>query len=258
LPTQGQLIGLVQEHALAADTIVAAAGGPPGDLLEPYCTLAGHPEVLAIGDMLSLNKLPGVAQPAIQEGNYVAKGHQGRLAGDGKTGPFTYFDKGSVATIGYRTAVADAFGVKVTGLPAYVMWMFIHMLYLIGWGNRLGTLYTWLRALVFSKNRGHHSSRSSRPPTGSTRTAPARPQRGRSSRRATPTPRPRSRRDTSESVTARRTARTAGLLGDLERSCELIADLHPRSVALIWTQALQWRLRWMGRLELGDRTVLIG
>jgi NADH dehydrogenase len=44
---------------------------------------------------------------------------------------------------------------KVTGFLAYVMWGFIHVLYLIGWGNRLGTLYTWLRALVFSKNRGH-------------------------------------------------------------------------------------------------------
>jgi len=43
----------------------------------------------------------------------------------------------------------------VTGRPAYLMWGFIHMLYLIGWGNRLGTLYTWLRALVFTKNRGH-------------------------------------------------------------------------------------------------------
>jgi NADH:ubiquinone reductase (H+-translocating) len=60
-----------------------------------------------------------------------------------------------MATIGYRAAVADAFGMKVTGLIAYVMWMFVHMLYLIGWGNRLGTIYTWLRALVFSKNRGH-------------------------------------------------------------------------------------------------------
>ena len=44
---------------------------------------------------------------------------------------------------------------KFTGLVAYVMWMFVHMLYLIGWGNRLGTIYTWLRALVFSNNRGH-------------------------------------------------------------------------------------------------------
>ena len=60
-----------------------------------------------------------------------------------------------MATIGYRAAVADAFGMKFTGLIPYGMWMFIHMLYLVGWGNRLGTVYTWLRALVFTKNRGH-------------------------------------------------------------------------------------------------------
>jgi len=105
--------------------------------------------------MVSLNKLPGVAQPAIQEGKYVGKVIKARLAGDTQVEPFKYFDKGSMATIGYRAAVADAFGMKFTGLIAYVMWMFIHMLYLIGWGNRIGTIYTWLRALVFSKNRGH-------------------------------------------------------------------------------------------------------
>jgi NADH:ubiquinone reductase (H+-translocating) len=119
------------------------------------CTVDGHPEVFAIGDMVSLNKLPGVAQPAMQEGKYVGKLIKARLAGDQNVEPFKYFDKGSMATIGYKSAVADAFGMKVTGFLAYVMWGFIHVLYLIGWGNRLGTLYTWLRALVFTKNRGH-------------------------------------------------------------------------------------------------------
>jgi NADH dehydrogenase len=122
--------------------------------VEPDCTVAGHPEVFAIGDMVSLNKLPGVAQPALQEGKYVARVIKDRLAG-GKTPPFTYFDKGTMATIGYRSAVADAFGIKVTGFLAYVMWAFIHVMYLVGWGNRLGTLYTWARALWFSHNRGH-------------------------------------------------------------------------------------------------------
>jgi NADH dehydrogenase len=123
--------------------------------VEPDCSLAGHPEVFAIGDMVSLNKLPGVAQPAIQEGKYVAKPIRSRAAGEQAPAPFKYFDKGSMATIGYRAAVAEAFGMKFTGFIASVMWMFIHMLYLVGWGNRLGTVYTWLRALVFTKNRGH-------------------------------------------------------------------------------------------------------
>jgi NADH dehydrogenase len=69
--------------------------------------------------------------------------------------PFKYFDKGSMATIGHKYAVADAFGRNFTGIIAYLMWGFIHVLYLIGWGNRLGTMYTWMRALYVSKNRGH-------------------------------------------------------------------------------------------------------
>jgi NADH:ubiquinone reductase (H+-translocating) len=123
--------------------------------VNPDCTLPGHPEVFAIGDMVSLNKLPGVAQPAMQEGKYVGKVIKARLAGDQRIPPFQYFDKGSMATIGHRIAVADAFGMKFTGVLGYTMWGFIHVLYLIGWGNRLGTIYTWARALTFSNNRGH-------------------------------------------------------------------------------------------------------
>ena len=141
-------------------TLLAAGSGAETDragriAVNPDCSLPGHPEVFAVGDMVSLNKLPGIAQPAMQEGKYVGKLIKSRLAGDEHIEPFKYFDKGSMATIGYKSAVADAFGMKVTGFLAYLMWGFIHVLYLIGWGNRLGTLYTWLRALVFTKNRGH-------------------------------------------------------------------------------------------------------
>jgi NADH dehydrogenase len=123
--------------------------------VNPDCTVPGRPEVFAIGDMVSLNNLPGVAQPAMQEGKYVGKVIKARLAGDGKVAPFQYFDKGSMATIGHRSAVADAFGMKFTGVLGYTMWGVIHVLYLVGWGNRLGTVYTWARALTFSRNRGH-------------------------------------------------------------------------------------------------------
>jgi NADH dehydrogenase len=122
--------------------------------VQPDCTLPGHPEVFAIGDMVSLNKLPGVAQPAIQEGKYVGRVIQARTTGE-TVKPFEYFDKGMMATIGYRSAVADAFGMKFTGLIAYAMWAFIHVLYLIGWGNRVGTLYSWARAIWFGHHRAH-------------------------------------------------------------------------------------------------------
>jgi NADH dehydrogenase len=126
--------------------------------VNPDCTVPGHPEVFAIGDMVSLNKLPGVAQPAIQEGKYVANVIKARLAGDEAVKvvkPFEYHDKGSMATIGHKRAVADAFGLKLTGLPAYLMWGFVHVAYLIDWGNRLGTVYAWARDMYFSKNRGN-------------------------------------------------------------------------------------------------------
>jgi NADH:ubiquinone reductase (H+-translocating) len=117
--------------------------------------VAGHPEIFAIGDMVLLNRLPGVAQPAMQEGKYVGKVIKARLAGHDLPGPFQYFDKGSMATIGHRRAVAESMGLKFTGMTAYLMWGFIHVQYLVGWGNRLGTMYTWARALYLSKSRGH-------------------------------------------------------------------------------------------------------
>jgi NADH dehydrogenase len=145
--------------------------------VNPDCTVPGHPEVFAIGDMVSLNKLPGVAQPALQEGKYVGKVIKARVGGEDPPPPFKYFDKGSMATIGHNAAVADAFGMKFTGFIAYVMWGFIHVLYLVGWGNRLGTLYTWARALWFSHNRGNRiiTFDSSREELTSGRTAAGRP-----------------------------------------------------------------------------------
>jgi NADH dehydrogenase len=137
--------------ARAAGVETDRAGRVP---VEPDCTLPGHPEVFAIGDMVSLNKLPGIAQPAIQEGKYVGRVIKARTTAE-TVKPFEYFDKGTMATIGYRSAVADAFGMKFTGFIAYAMWAFIHVLYLIGWGNRLGTLYTWARAIWFGHSRAH-------------------------------------------------------------------------------------------------------
>src|SRR3954452_2178815 len=139
---------LAEKASLETDRAGRVAGNPD-------CTLPGHPEVFAIGDMVSLNKLPGVAQPAMQEGKYVGQVIKARLAGAPPPAPFKYFDKGSMATIGHKSAVAHAFGMKFTGFIAYIMWGFIHVLYLVGWGNRLGTVYTWARALWFSKSRGH-------------------------------------------------------------------------------------------------------
>jgi NADH dehydrogenase len=118
----------------------------------PDCSLPGRHEVFAIGDMASLDGLPGVAQPAIQEGRYVAGVIEARLSGWSAPAPFKYFDKGSMATIGRKRAVADAFGVQVAGRTAKAMWAFVHIAYLVGWSNRVGTTMRWMWTLA-SRNR---------------------------------------------------------------------------------------------------------
>jgi NADH:ubiquinone reductase (H+-translocating) len=147
----------VQANPLAA--LLAKATGAELDRagrvnVNPDCTLPGYPEVFAIGDMVSLNNLPGVAQPAMQEGKYVAKTISDRLYDRPASKPFEYFDKGSMATIGRFRAVAEAFGLKMTGVLAFGAWAFIHVLYLIGWGHRIGTMIRWFWSLVLTNNRG--------------------------------------------------------------------------------------------------------
>ena len=149
----------VQASPLAA--MLAKATGADSDragrvAVRPDCSLPGHPEVFAIGDMVWLNDLPGVAQPAIQEGTYVGKLIRARLAG--KTlKPFAYRDKGSMATIGHLSAVTESYGMKFTGVIGYTMWGFVHVLYLVGWGNRLAAMFNWARALTFTKNRAYRN-----------------------------------------------------------------------------------------------------
>jgi NADH:ubiquinone reductase (H+-translocating) len=150
----------VQASPLAA--MLAKATGADTDragrvAVRPDCSLPGHPEVFAIGDMVRLNDLPGVAQPAIQEGTYVGRLIGARLAGKTDTQPFAYRDKRNMATIGHLSAVADSYGMKFTGVVGYTMWGFVHVLYLIGWGNRLAAVFAWARALTFTKNRPHRT-----------------------------------------------------------------------------------------------------
>jgi NADH:ubiquinone reductase (H+-translocating) len=121
--------------------------------VNPDCTLPGRPEVFAIGDMISLDDLPGVAQPAIQEGRYVGRTIRTRLRGRRKRRPFRYLDKGTMAVIGHRQAVVDAFGIKLGGVPAVLLWGLVHVAYLVGWGNRLGTVGRWLWAIAARDRR---------------------------------------------------------------------------------------------------------
>jgi len=115
-------------------------------------TLPGHPEVFAIGDMVALEGVPGVAQAALQEGVYVAKLIARRL--DGKTAPgqFRYRDKGSMAIVGRSWAVADVRGLQLTGRVAWVIWAVVHIAFLVGWQKRLEIVRRWFWEFV-TQNR---------------------------------------------------------------------------------------------------------
>jgi len=111
--------------------------------VQPDLTLAGHPEVHVVGDMMSLDKLPGVAQVAIQGGKYAADAIQRRIAGRQPGKPFSYFDKGSMATISRFSAVADIGSFRFQGFIAWVLWLVVHLFYIVGFKSRITTVLHW-------------------------------------------------------------------------------------------------------------------
>jgi NADH:ubiquinone reductase (H+-translocating) len=129
-------------------------------VVAPDLTVAGHPEVLALGDMVSVRGpdgkplgLPGLAPVAIQQGRYAAKAIAARLRGE-EPRPFHYLDKGNLATIGRSKAVAELRGgIHLWGLPAWLAWLTVHIYYLVGFQNRLLVLLRWTVSFV-TKGRG--------------------------------------------------------------------------------------------------------
>jgi NADH dehydrogenase len=114
-------------------------------LVSPDLTLPGHPEVHVVGDMMSLDKLPGVAQVAIQGGRYAAAAITRRAAGkQPSTKPFHYRDKGSMATISRFHAVADIGRFKFEGFLAWMTWLVVHLFYIVGFKSRITTVLHWL------------------------------------------------------------------------------------------------------------------
>ena len=113
-------------------------------------TLPGHPEVFVIGDMMALKNLPGVAQVAMQGGKYAAGQITNRLTG-GKTGePFKYWDKGSMATISRFHAVCSITKrIQFSGFIAWLMWLVLHVAYLVGFKNRFTTMVHWAVSFLF-------------------------------------------------------------------------------------------------------------
>src|SRR3979411_631086 len=120
-------------------------------------TIPGHPEVQVIGDLANFshqtgNPLPGVSPVAMQQGRHAAKNVLAMIA-NRKPQRFRYWDKGSMATIGRNKAVADLKYVHLSGLPAWLAWLFVHIMFLVGFRNRLAVFFQWAWA-YFTFNAG--------------------------------------------------------------------------------------------------------
>jgi NADH dehydrogenase len=152
----------IGEEVLPAEVVLWAAGvsasglgralGAPIDkagrvFVEPDLSLPGHREVFVIGDLATLKDengkpLPGVAPVAMQEGTWVARQIKADFAGKPRE-PFHYFDKGSLATIGRAAAIAQFGKIHISGFIAWLSWLFIHIMFLIGFRNRIVVLLQW-------------------------------------------------------------------------------------------------------------------
>jgi len=126
-------------------------------IVEPDLTIAEHPEILVIGDLANFSHqtgkpLPGVAPVAMQQGRYAAHLVRKRLAGESAP-PFHYWDKGSLATIGRAAAVADFGRIHISGYVAWLTWLFVHLMYLVEFDNRLLVFIQWAYN-YFTFNRG--------------------------------------------------------------------------------------------------------
>lgn len=151
-------------ETLPAGAIIWAAGvaaspaaewlGVPADrvgrlIVEPDLTVPGHPEIFAVGDTAHVEwqegrLVPGIAPAAKQQGRHVAATIRARLAGNDASRPFRYKHDGDLATIGKRAAAIDFGWIKLTGWPAWWIWGFAHIYFLIGLRNRLAVSLSWL------------------------------------------------------------------------------------------------------------------
>jgi len=165
-----------KEEHIASHTVIWAAGVGPSDFAKtlaqrtsagaergrikvtPQLTIPNYPDIFVVGDIAySLDQhgkpLPGVAQVAMQGGSYAAKTILKRVRGNAGQPAFHYFNKGDLAVIGRGKAVANVFGLHLAGLPAWLVWVFIHLLYIVEFQDRLLVLLQW-GFLYLTYNRG--------------------------------------------------------------------------------------------------------
>jgi len=170
--SDGRLVVSFGGESLVAGAVVWAAGVRPTRLnaklgvatdrhgrviVERDASIPGHPEVFAIGDMALMkdddgNALPGLSPVAMQEARFVAKAIVRTLRGEPR-GTFSYFDKGTMATIGRSRAVAETGKLHLSGFIAWLAWLVVHLWYLVGFRNRLMVMIEWAWS-YFTYQRG--------------------------------------------------------------------------------------------------------
>ena len=168
---------------IATETVLWAAGVQPSPLARSLgvpldragrvlvnadLTIPGHPEVLVIGDLAALKDasgkpLPGLAPVAIQQGEYAARAIVRSARGEARE-PFHYKDRGTMATIGRAAAVVDLGKLRFSGYPAWLLWCFIHILWLIGFRNRFLVMIEWAWAYLRFERSARLITGASRPP----------------------------------------------------------------------------------------------
>jgi NADH:ubiquinone reductase (H+-translocating) len=164
-------------HSIAAKTVIWAGGitaSPLGRILagrtrvetdrggrikvKPDLTVPNYPDIYVIGDLAAAmdpngKPLPGLAQVAMQGGTYAAKAILRKVKGQPQLRPFHYFDKGSLAVIGRAAAVADVFGLRISGFLAWIVWAFIHLMYLVTFQSRLLVFFQWaIQDVTFNRS----------------------------------------------------------------------------------------------------------
>jgi len=151
-PSQARVV-LVGVHAAPLGRTLARADGIDLDRggrikVMPDCSLPGHAEVFVVGDMMSLNRLPGVAEVAMQSGRHAAAVIDRRVQGKSEARPFTYRDLGTLASISRSYAVAQRGRARLWGLPAWLLWLFVHLTFLTGFKNRVSTQFHWVISFI--------------------------------------------------------------------------------------------------------------
>src|SRR6516225_7509633 len=117
-------------------------------MVQPDCTLPGHPEVFVVGDMMNCNDLPGVAEVALQSGLHAARVIRNRVKDGADPTPWKYWDLGSMAAVDRRSAVISAHGVRLSGRIAWLVWLVVHITFMTGYKNRLTAIIRWLLSFV--------------------------------------------------------------------------------------------------------------